>query len=752
MYSYNTYHILFLCIFILYAKTELVIERTPCKNNLLANNEYYWQKSIPICSAVKWAALQTLLAPSEPVLIGYQLNPLEIVGELDETDSSHNTIKLVFPLFDNNMNLFNELYNLGAVYPDRSGEWPIFASDFKTILVTPLADTTGSLNLYCPTHTQANLNCSLFPSMTSYNTFYCNQLVYSDYYFDAVRNAYELDNPNSYYENSAVSAIVNCPSTSYTGTVCISSSVWTAMDLYTGQTQKNKQLYYGGYCGCRTDADCPNSGQICNTATSLCKCRPGVLADCPLGVCNSITFICAPKTIADCNYRGNPDPNNPARCLCWDSSPDPLQATVFGPHCEIDLGRNFICHGHGTPVCPPIIAQHDPTLDFRSLSTGEVIGSFCNSSQSFIVQRKIQCLCDYNWTPDAGGSLTAGIPNSLCSQEGSCFGQSSAIFMGTMFGCQCITNTYPYDNYPSVPVDATLNPFGSLCVGNCSADRCSSQGLCGFDNSVLSGCNLDNCAIPIPTRCTTYCTIPTVRLKADGTLIIPYMNTCNCLSGWQSISTFHYTTDQFTNQIYCQVPYNSNVNGAAPCGYGIWTPITTFAGYCKCGSFINSLARDSSNNQISVTIDNYYLTNSRGLCVPTCPTLNAQTYDPMMVNGDNPPTGPTVGISFNNLICGGDRRGLCVSDGNEGMKCQCKNGYMGIACETVLCPLAFGMICGGNGVCDPQTNTCICNNSEFVGQACEIREAACSLSQPVKSNPTTSTLNIPNDLTPLTQL
>ena len=627
-----------------------------------------------------------------------------------------------------------------------------------------LPDDTQAINTVCTSYTDPNLNCTLYPILTSYNFFYCDYLTI-------------LPDPNIYFKHSQFLCASNTP----TGNHCIQFSIPFHFPPESGSLGQSYQSFaqnsgfLGGYCGCRSNhpEDCPGVGQLCNAATSLCMCRANHPEDCPLGVCDSTTGICKARhnNVADCNYRGDPDLES-NKCNCWDSAnkayetfsinpnkpiqPFELDAHVFGPRCDTDKGQQLYCNGHGTPICPPILGIHDDALDIRSLSTGLVIGVKCTSYLPFVFQRKFQCLCDYNWTPDFGGVLdpSTQIPNSLCSVEGFCHGQSGALLMGIIFGCQCITNTYPVNGL--APVETTKNPSGSLCIGNCFVDRCSSRGICGFDKSVFKGCNLASCLGNISDSCQPYCNIPTIYLNADGSLVNPFMNTCNCLSGW----TNPFTLDpaSFSSNIYCQVPYNSNVNGGAHCGHGSWISDPSpniFSGHCSCSSFVNQLARDSSNNPISVTVDNYYLANSRRLCVQTCPTLNAQTYDPMMVAGDSPPTnpnGPTVGISFNNLVCGGDRRGVCVSDGNEGTICQCKNGYYGIACETVLCPLAFGMICGGNGVCDSQTNTCICKNSEFIGQACEIREAACSISQPVKSNPTTDTINIPNDLTPLSQL
>jgi hypothetical protein len=104
---------------------------------------------------------------------------------------------------------------------------------------------------------------------------------------------------------------------------------------------------------------------------------------------------------------------------------------------------------------------------------------------------------------------------------------------------------------------------------------------------------------------------------------------------------------------------------------------------------------------------------------------------------------PQVNLAGLNSFCGQPFRGQVMDskDGYGSAECLCYNGFGGVDCSKVLCPVnAYGDPCSGpgnldfsttpptiigRGYCDATTNRCVCN-AQYVGIACELNDQDCS--------------------------
>lgn len=113
------------------------------------------------------------------------------------------------------------------------------------------------------------------------------------------------------------------------------------------------------------------------------------------------------------------------------------------------------------------------------------------------------------------------------------------------------------------------------------------------------------------------------------------------------------------------------------------------------------------------------------ICIRRCPLFNQVSPDCRVATAFYP-----RGECNNNQVCGGPVRGVCVAAvaPNPDRVCQCKNGFAGVSCEQVKCPVAInGSPCNG-GFCDHSTGSCICRTG-WVGFACDIAQQTCASGQ-----------------------
>lgn len=455
---------------------------------------------------------------------------------------------------------------------------------------------------------------------------------------------------------------------------------------------------YAGICSCDSDSDCISTGiqpAYCGgfifgmqnldpyhrgLVPRSCMCRDN--SQCASGYCDSTYNVCGCNGGSnnclgrgDCyvqpgfaiNFGGGPitSPDQFGQpvtlCKCWASG-------AYGGLCEYgDPVRGTRCSSHGEPVCEfgAGSAIHDP-------NSQQIIGYYCNSA-SFSQRGAFTCICDQGYGPPT--SPTSGAQK--CYNQLNCNGDPHALLIPT-FGCQCAeVDMYPRKYKPwSTSEWAGLNPFGTRCTAGCRVAKCSNHGTCYFD-----------------------------RTKYGGSSTQPFNNYCQCDFGWTTYRSDSLQKFTDANAVYCEVPMNPNVNAGHQCGFGTWNGVS-----CDCDP---ATSYHALNNLI---VQNQL--NSRGLCTSICLNFDSSTCDAGSLS--TTALGCTDPNSFNNQLCGGVLRGSCVADPTtEGHKCQCLNGYTGLACETRVCPLHFKQICGGNGICDYTAKQCICNEG-FTGLACEI--------------------------------
>jgi len=146
-----------------------------------------------------------------------------------------------------------------------------------------------------------------------------------------------------------------------------------------------------------------------------------------------------------------------------------------------------------------------------------------------------------------------------------------------------------------------------------------------------------------------------------------------------SIASGFLITLSTTGSKYCNVPTNEFVLPQKPCGNGDWDSLNSV---CIC-----SIVSTEVNN-LGQSIQIYQLQSPVPYCARSCLALKSTLANSATPN------------DWNNQICGGNKRGSCISDGIGGTRCKCNNGYSGLVCQTSVCPRARGKICGGSGLCD----------------------------------------------------
>ena len=288
-----------------------------------------------------------------------------------------------------------------------------------------------------------------------------------------------------------------------------------------------------------------------------------------------------------------------------------------------------------------------------------------------------------------------------CSALIPCFNSLTGSVVGTLANGQCKCSGDFYDVVGSVNTLGDAK-FGS-CVSGCSAKICNAHGQC----------------TPDPRGTTTYNSI------------------CSCNTGF---TTSTYRADRnaqtpeksnFDQRLYCDVPYD-------PQDASLPRQIT-------CGRYGEERKFPDTNGYMcQVKKEWEYL---QGLLSVNPAT---QLYRRSCGRSENP--------VYRDLTCGGSGRGICVSDGRQGSLCQCSNGFKGVACDELVCPVRLyvnGGVCSGNGYCDNPTlkfddpvavfdnqltafkasaGRCVCK-SGFIGDACEKVRLDCSVGQTQRNYP-----------------
>lgn len=513
-----------------------------------------------------------------------------------------------------------------------------------------------------------------------------------------------------------------------------------------------------GTCACASNSDCTVDGMICANGQCMCKtdgqCQArygGSSAKCLTNtvIVNSInpdqetiagSCSCSVGSEDSCNYNGlcvstrtlfpntyipvyhstetfTPGQANAAvtsgRCQCYGTtsvwpgvSMSVKNVTVLGSACEHDLLRASRCSGHGKPIC---VHDFSNTRRVTSKNNFGLIGMYCNEA-NFHLRGLRQtpdgaispgiCQCDYGYGPeDAFGQPEGVLP---CSQSAKCSGSTWAVLVNNK--CECTGNTY-------------RNSVGA-CADNCALVKSNGRGECIF-NSRYS--ELDsNKAYNNDVKCglgwkTLY--NPSAGLGVTEYYDSPYQRTTRPRDSEKPFPWIDLVGSDI-NQ-FCNVPYDEK--NKLVCGIG-----GSFRnGACVCSVPFNERVKDTTGrNDGSDHIKSYGTQSPIPFCASIC-----VPFDSLIATDASPKS------EINNELCGGFTRGTCVDNQIGGKKCQCLNGYTGLACQTPVCPRFNRVVCSGSGLCDHSSGRCICSFG-FQGLACEVKYNECSASQSRRSYPT----------------
>ena len=483
---------------------------------------------------------------------------------------------------------------------------------------------------------------------------------------------------------------------------------------------------------------CLTNGAIQDQVLQATALAGGVLPTAPFGTCS-----CTIGSEAACNYNGictdaaattgslfppyitvedfnvRAVETSSGRCSCygqysvWGSSPSgkfyTINETVVGSSCEADSWRYLRCSGRGRPICP--IGFPGATIAVFSLNqllAGVVkeIGVLCPGAN--FTSRGVAgiCQCDPGWAPDNIATIPGGTIQMPCSEIAGCANSPGSETVGG--ACECTIGNYQYGG-----------PSGS-CVAGCDNAKANGHGTCTYTGALNTHPG-DSTPYSNDVQCDNGWATLYNRDDANKGLPGYYAPVFNAAAATSVCSTCTWIRLSDLESTFCTVPVNPVTH--AVCGMGVPTPAYIFLGansndfpVCYCTQQTHIL--DNSGQPIPVIGHQAPIP----YCASTCLPLAAAYAD------------PPNSTQWNNHICGGPKRGACMDDSAGGQFCKCNNGYSGVVCQTRLCPIARGLMCGGSGVCDAATARCVCN-PDFYGLACEFGKSNCAQSQPLRSYP-----------------
>ena len=371
-----------------------------------------------------------------------------------------------------------------------------------------------------------------------------------------------------------------------------------------------------------------------------------------------------------------------------------------GKYCEIPLARIRYCSNHGQPLCT-ISSALSPKTIVSDRTTGARIP-------------------DHYYCDVAAADLGKFGPGYT--------------------GCQCDVGWGPNIdpngggtqkcNQPVpcfVPAGA---PGGTPTVGGVL----QGDGRCKCFNDFYDTFDSTNKAVNYPGECRSNCRVE--RCSARGVCApksSSFNEQCICDSGWgtsqtqTSLNNLLQPSEAFSKGFFCDQPRDPRTQ--KPCGkWGFEDTSRTESSGCA-----------PITTNVPLRIDNA-LTK---LWVQQC--------------GQSDPGSGLL------LDCGGVTRGSCVSDGDFGQACKCKNGWTGLDCSQPVCPSnAYnrGAVCSANGLCanqafdqnidafgqssnwDRSQGSCVCKTG-FFGLSCQHKRLNCGVSQTVKSYPTCFNITAP---------
>lgn len=413
-----------------------------------------------------------------------------------------------------------------------------------------------------------------------------------------------------------------------------------------GQAPRVIAPRYTKFCQCEQNADCFNE-LMCKQGVCVCEndsncgtaqlCVHGPFSWNALSVTNGLRPIGKPNgecacnvydPVTSCNNNGvcvrrNPDNTNAAH-------PTVLPVPHGSPHrhhgmcrcykgwggefCERNLSRETRCNNRGRPLCrAPYTKQTD--LNVKSLFTNQELGlGECDFAKGGFADTAGEFPGDSGCQCDRGfGPDIAASVQEQCRSEISC-----ATPGGDVLGVVA-TDSYCrcFGDFYQSKLDATglqVNPPGR-CLPNCRRNICSNHGKC------------------------------TPNEESGNT----FNEKCTCDTGWRTsdftTQTLNSLRFNFEVQRYCDQPEQIVGGSAVVCGvYGQANKDIT-SNFCELKPEFRSIANEFKINSAS------------GLYIRICPVLQ---------------TG-----SLKGLECGGEQFGRCVSDGYNGHKCVCNNGFAG---------------------------------------------------------------------------
>lgn len=251
------------------------------------------------------------------------------------------------------------------------------------------------------------------------------------------------------------------------------------------------------------------------------------------------------------------------------------------------------------------------------------------------------------------------------------------------------TVTLNADEVPGITIDVN-----AMCPNNDSPDRSSCTGvqieqIATFNVTVTA----QSCSEELRNEGVDV----TVRIPGFGQFVMELSGVCEC----------GCTSNEIPNSPFCNFGNGTLVCGQCDCNDG-WVGDT-----CECAS--SNISTDGcprgSNNETCTSAD-------RGTCVCStcqCNELDAERrYFGPACECDN----FSCDLDARGLVCGGPTQGMCSCN----QTCICLPRWTGRACDcdtsTELCVSSLGAVCSGRGTC--LCGECICSDSQFSGQFCEI--------------------------------
>lgn len=416
------------------------------------------------------------------------------------------------------------------------------------------------------------------------------------------------------------------------------------------------------------------SGNPAPLFTQLCMCNVNNAASCGG---NRARGTCVAYASDRYQYSQRfPSSSNPQQYGCLNYRPGTFcqcEGSKFltGSTCSINscnieqCGKNSIPHGRCLGNVVPNIENIPASLWVTDDKVPSWLGYYIDSPSSIVSRSDFYaCECDNGWGPELSDSNMS--PIASCTQPVACKKGHTRSNNALAFNDQG-TNFDDANN--QWQCQCALPYAGAYCTQDCNTALCSSRSRTGQCSLTLRGAQT--------------------------------WNSCECQDGWGP-SQLQFTSNNvpiyYDNNISQPVTFcyaRTNSAGQECNGHGTWLPRYDPNGACHCTDPLYPF------DPISQT------------CVQKCPPWT--TYPDLYGNVPNA------------RICGGIERGTCalVSATSLDTRCVCNNGFTGLACETALCPLFNGAMCGGNGYCDTFARQCVCNSmpvrgGAFVGHACEI--------------------------------